>query len=1126
MEEYQFWQQKLVQFFHDPPAKPYASFPGRGGHRQIASELFETFTGLPLRHVNGTPDWAMSGADRPMLYVPKGTPGAFRVSWPSHPYICHPLGADFLLDMRPPGESNEPRAEAEARRELTDELLAGEREVAENLGEAFSAWRDPEQLRRGYFRLWRRFRDDLIARNDQPDRMPLGDVLWEEMPADSRSPDHSIWDHLKVATALAFLSPHRSRDWHDRDEGARQPWLLCCSLGPTQRFIAESRTSRDLWISSYLLADLAWHAIQPIVEQYGPDCIVYPDLRGNPRVDVWLHVYYRDILAADANPNTFAAVLPNTFIALLPYGGQGYLKPLKDMADEAQKAVGGRWRELADTVRMWLGDVVTDRQWEEIWHRQHQHVIYTIWSAIPWLPMGEIHNAENLRGRALPAQGPGFREPLPAEREQAEHDRQTIRKRRARLAPWVPKSVWQRYEWAREVFALSHLDLHQMERGFDYALTHHQLRVRHALRKATASEDLSAHEPGEKCTVCGRRQALTGDDTTSTDGLDHSRQAARQFWSHEELDPDRSGEERLCAVCTLKRFLIQADANRSSRNLGKFNMLWAGPGTAYTEMMDRDGQIRVPFPAAATLATQTYLTEIVTSPQFEPLMAEVVRAAQEAELPRTNFPRALPRLAAARMQMLPGSAGARFLEYESQDMLFPEAIEGKCRVRERRKRTDPQAQTDDSAKLNTLRRAVQRLRDAADRVLGMKPLTRIAVIQLDGDHMGRLLLGDDKVMGASWRDVIHPEAVERIKQNAHLGRAGWGELLESKRLMGPSLHAFISRALANFSHRIVPWVVEREFSGRLIYAGGDDVLCLAPANEAVALAARLQQLFSAPWVVDTAANTPAWEWRHPGWRAPYDQQSARRRFAILTNPSDNPQERPRLRLPVTDAAYLAPHVAEVDIPEELSVQGPIIPVLGSWASLSAGIALAHFKAPMSVLLRQARHLLEDVAKEPFKDRDTESIREVSWTGRRAVALSHYSRGGLKTEFAMPWGDPGQPPEAHKILQCVQGAFESGQLAARLPYKLRELAASAKYALESIAKHIPDKTDRAEAENKLLRGLFNHCLEPPHSDVTQAAYRLWRSGIDLYWHDPNRYADGLLLCHALAQPDPDEGDELE
>ncbi len=156
-----------------------------------------------------------------------------------------------------------------------------------------------------------------------------------------------------------------------------------------------------------------------------------------------------------------------------------------------------------------------------------------------------------------------------------------------------------------------------------------------------------------------------------------------------------------------------------------------------------------------------------------------------------------------------------------------------------------------------------------------EPGKRFAVIQIDGDSMGKLLLGDPERVQTTWRDVIHPKHAQRILENDALRAAGWPSLLGEKRLMGPSLHAFISRALADFTHQIVPWVVEREHDGRLVYAGGDDVLALAPADQAMAIAARLQELFSAAWIIDTDYEVDTWAWRRPGATFEHDTDKAR-----------------------------------------------------------------------------------------------------------------------------------------------------------------------------------------------------------------------------------------------------------
>src|SRR5690606_35152277 len=123
---------------------------------------------------------------------------------------------------------------------------------------------------------------------------------------------------------------------------------------------------------------------------------------------------------------------------------------------------------------------------------------------------------------------------------------------------------------------------------------------------------------------------------------------------------------------------------------------------------------------------------------------------------------------------------------------------------------------------------------------------------VDVDGLSKLISGDPSALSTTWEDILHPDIVD--SKHVEKLSAEWRGLLRCKRGVGPSLHAMVTRALADFTDDIVPWVVEREFHGRVIYAGGDDALFMAPAHEAIAIAARLQQLLSAPWVFDTCPD--------------------------------------------------------------------------------------------------------------------------------------------------------------------------------------------------------------------------------------------------------------------------------
>lgn len=1144
MKAFEFWQQKIIQFFHDPPAKPFGGIPKvSGGLKQITERLFDLFQehnqGRKWRHWYKSADWAASGADRPMLYVSreKGISGLGSVRWPNDPYITHPLAPGRLLELsgaastdttetpaRDGSEDEESTEEAnqteekridndiespniekkgttEKEREERDPIAEQEL-VVEELAASIPDWTDFEIVKQGFFVLWRRYRDDLFA------RFP-NDSLWVEMPSDSRSPDHSIWDHLKVTTALAFMKPHKWKE-EPKDQGTPQePWMLRVSLGPVGRFIGQSRTSRDLWTGSFLLADLAWHAMRPIVERYGPDCIVYPDLRANPRVDVWLAQAYPEALPeGQDDPATFAAVLPDAFVALVPRGGADHLMPIEDLAKWSQDHVEERWAALHGCVKAWVKDTVQPdgSAWERIWDRQTARCpIHVTWTAVPWRPMERIKYEASLRGQALPNQ--------PARLPINDADKDAIAARRARLCPWVTPEVWTHHELAREVYAHSSLDLHQIERGFDYALTHHMLGVRHAMREAAHPAPIPAEEPGEKCTLCGEREALHA-GSSGTTALWQARDHGRAFWRAKVLDRDETGQERLCGVCATKRFLIEADQRGTV-----FNHLWAGL-QSLNDVRDRDGRLRVPFPSTATVAAQVFLDAVVREPGLADALEAVTAACERAGLQRTSFPRALPRLAVAAHQAT--GMGPIFLEYEAEDVLFPEVLEGKARGLEAKEKQarqngwDRQADALRQSKegLESLARAVFELRKTAARSGLPAPDTRIAVLRLDGDNMGKLLAGDAEAIAAHWRDVLHPKVLERLAKNDYLKAAGWGDLLDAKRLMGPSLHAFVSRALGHFSHRIVPWVVEQEFSGRLIYAGGDDVLCLAPADEAIELAARLHQLFSAAWVVDTKPNQRLWEWRRKTWQGRYDQTEARRRFVIpLPERSGTPI---RLGEP---GQRIARHAADDRTPEATEVRGLLLPMLGAGASLSAGVAIGHYKTPLSVMLSRAKEL-EHMAKDQ---------------GRCAIALGHASRGGIKTAFSMPWGadrDHGFPTASRDLTRVI-GAFRKVELPGRLPYKLRDISASVNAALDDIGlSDKPDKERQADTD-RLLHGMFKSCLDGPvPGDVEEAAEALWRRGVAVAREHPDadegvipaRFADGLLVCRELARGGTAGGDE--
>jgi len=166
MKDLVYWKQKVALAFHDPPGKPFASFPHAGGQWALAKKLFKKSLPEPLHYYNRPSDWAAAGADRPMLTVPRRRGlSPFMLTWWDKPIITHPLAGGFTFRVAHPDELEESKIGVSKR-----DLAAIERDIHDQIMVAFELsledeeWENKDALRQGFMRTWRRFRDDLAAR--------------------------------------------------------------------------------------------------------------------------------------------------------------------------------------------------------------------------------------------------------------------------------------------------------------------------------------------------------------------------------------------------------------------------------------------------------------------------------------------------------------------------------------------------------------------------------------------------------------------------------------------------------------------------------------------------------------------------------------------------------------------------------------------------------------------------------------------------------------------------------------------------------------------------------------------------------------------------------------------------
>jgi len=112
----------------------------------------------------------------------------------------------------------------------------------------------------------------------------LLEPLWYEKtraigPADTRVPNHSVFDHLYATAAMANWT-HQGME----PDGL----MLVVDLAGVQAFISSARKLGDYWAGSWLVSALSWHIVRSLVEKYGPDTLVIPTGRVNPFYIYWL----------------------------------------------------------------------------------------------------------------------------------------------------------------------------------------------------------------------------------------------------------------------------------------------------------------------------------------------------------------------------------------------------------------------------------------------------------------------------------------------------------------------------------------------------------------------------------------------------------------------------------------------------------------------------------------------------------------------------------------------------------------------------------------------------------------------------------------------------------------------
>ncbi|MEM1694341.1 MAG: type III-B CRISPR-associated protein Cas10/Cmr2 [Ignisphaera sp.] len=146
--------------------------------------------------------------------------------------------------------------------------------------------------------------------------------------ADTRTPTHTVFDHLYASTAVANMLLNKALSEDPKIDG----FYVIIDFPGIQKFVNAGRKVGDIWASSWLLSNLIWSLDEYFMNIYGYDIVVSP----TPRL----------------NPYTLRTLLSR----LLNLGNQGYklitdLKEMikdKDPLNNAIESILNIYRELYD----------------------------------------------------------------------------------------------------------------------------------------------------------------------------------------------------------------------------------------------------------------------------------------------------------------------------------------------------------------------------------------------------------------------------------------------------------------------------------------------------------------------------------------------------------------------------------------------------------------------------------------------------------------------------------------------------------------------------------------------------------------------------------------------------------
>ena len=751
-------------------------------------------------------------------------------------------------------------------------------------------------------------------------------------PAHSILPDSPLHSYQTTVAAIAGAR-------FDPEGNPQHPYLLLFSFSPIQDFIKASRKFLDFWAGSYLLHYLSARLCWAIAEEYGPEAIITPSLWHQEIIDTFLLKKYPTFNTYFTNTDygktpiqrwndrdstsLSTAGFPNAIVALLPgqdvakasgqkltelikalwqeIGEQVHDDVRKRVGEYAAQAIGANWDKTWESIQDAIGNANDEElyqrdlmqwayqeqqddrpefqsrrtypnwQWTHLWDAQLGNTWEPYWTAIPLGKVGEPLTIDNL--------------PFSPE---------WIEKQTAIAQP------------SNEIPSQEEQSIYStLNVGTYWGSLQQRLRITLDAIKQTRNWTVPI-APGSRSTISGQFTALhpSLNYKKFPDGGGISEGSMQFFWwVMAQVYPGLfDGSEQLNALELTKRM---------AWNYGGI-MKFFGIQNESEETLDYNDLIR--FPNASSIAAARFACD---SPHklrdywnhlrksFKKDLEPSLSAIQTKRFAKTTRPFQI-RNADLAIDSLGRNSGFNGMMFSSKWLA-----------------EDLDLDLKQTAKLRTLV-------DAAHQASGFgdsSPSDWWVMLLADGDGMGDYVSGSKL---ETYDRYINENAIDYNKVTSD--RPTIQNFFKTiQKRMGPATHIGLNRALLDFSNRLVPYITEHRFCGKVVYSGGDDVMSVLPLED---LPEYLRSLRAA-WRGD---SDPADEFM----TAPNGNETTTGYWHI------NPKIKSKLK--------------QSGIPDR-----PLF-TMGQTATLSAGIIIAHKSVPLPTVLESLWDAEKNSAKAmPGKD---------------------------------------------------------------------------------------------------------------------------------------------------------------